>query len=197
MIPRLRYREGIMRVKDSRTSYGLVTWALHWVMGLAIIAVFGLGLWMVELDYYSPYYTLAPDIHRSVGMLLLFALGIRFVWRIINPKPSSEELSPLERLSSNIVHWGFYPLLAALLISGYLISSADGKPVSVFGWFNVPATLTGPGQETTAGNIHWALAWLVIAITAIHALAALKHHFWDKSRILSRMWSGPFTRNQQ
>lgn len=182
-----------MRVTDTTSSYGIVTWALHWVMFVAILVVFGLGLWMVDLDYYSPWYTKAPDIHRSVGMLLLFALVFRLAWRALNPKPSDAELTRFERIASAIVHWGFYPLLFALLISGYLISTAAGKPVSVFGWFDVPATLTGSGQESTSGYIHMILAWTTIGLVAIHALAAIKHQLWDKGHTLTRMWSGPFT----
>lgn len=183
-----------MRITDSHSSWGLVTWSLHWVMFVAMAVVFGLGLWMTGLDYYSSWYTTAPDIHRSVGMLLLFALVFRFVWRLANPKPSEAELSPMERLGSLLVHWGFYPLMFALLISGYLISTADGKPISVFGWFDVPATLTGPGQESTSGYIHMILAWATAALVILHALAAIKHHLWDKSHILSRMWAGPFSK---
>lgn len=183
-----------MSLTDSKAGYGLITWLLHWLMFLAIVAVFGLGLWMVELDYYSPYYNSAPDVHRSVGMLLLIALVFRFAWRILNAKPSDAELKPLERIASRIVHWGFYPLLLALLVTGYLISTAKGEPVSVFGWFSVPALVQWPGQEDVAGYIHWLLAWLTMALVAVHALAALKHHFLDRSRILQRMWSGPFSK---
>lgn len=184
-----------MKLTDSTSAYGLISWALHWLMVPAIIGVFGLGLWMVELDYYSPYYNVAPDIHRSVGMLLLFALLFRFAWRVLNRKPSDAELSPLERVASHVVHWGFYPLLLALIVSGYFISTAEGEPVSVFGWFAIPATLHGPGQADVAGYIHWLLAWITMALVAVHSAAALKHHLLDRSHILSRMWRGPFTRN--
>lgn len=184
-----------MRINDSTRNYGVVSWGFHWAMFVAILVVFGLGLWMVDLDYYSPYYVLAPDIHRSVGILLLFALVFRLGWRIVSTKPSDDDLAPWERIASALVHWGFYPLLFALLITGYLISTAKGEPVSVFGWFNVPATLQLPGQEDTAGYVHWLLAWLTMALVALHALAALKHHFADHSRVLTRMWSGPFSKD--
>lgn len=181
-----------MRIEDSRQTYGVVSWGLHWVMFVAMAVVFGLGLWMVDLDYYSPYYNVAPDIHRSVGILLLFALVFRLGWRVLNVKPADDELSPWERAASALVHWGFYPLLFALLISGYLISTAKGEAVSVFGWFTVPATLQMAGQEDVAGYVHWLLAWITTALVAVHAAAALKHHFVDRSRILTRVWSGPF-----
>jgi cytochrome b561 len=160
-------------------------------MAIAIIAMFVLGLWMVKLDYYSPYYNSAPDIHRSVGMILLFALILRWLWRAFNLKPSDAELSPFERKASFAVHWGFYVLLLALMISGYLISTPDGAPISIFGWFDVPSLIKMPGLETPAGNVHRVLAYAVIALAVVHALAALKHHFVDKSSIMTRMWSGP------
>ena len=180
-----------MRIGDRRDGYGLVTRVLHWLMAIAIPALFVLGLWMVSLDYTSPYYNLAPDIHRSAGVLLLFLLMLRFFWRIANPKPGSEELSPFEAKASHIVHWGFYPLLLALMVSGYLISTAKGEPISVFGWFDVPAVLALDNQETVAGQVHEILAYVTLALATVHTIAALKHHFRDKSRILTRMWSGP------
>lgn len=180
-----------MHIRDTLDGYGLISRLFHWLMAIAIFAMFILGLWMVGLDYYSPYYNSAPDIHRSVGMILLFTLVVRVLWRAINVRPSDAELLPLERKASFAVHWGLYLLLFALLISGYLISTADGAPVSVFGWFDVPALTKMTGLETTAGNVHRILAYAVIALAAIHALAALKHHFLDRSDILARMWSGP------
>ena len=99
-----------MLIGDTNAGYGLVTRLTHWVMAVAIVAMFVLGLWMVTLNYYSPYYRTAPDVHRSVGMLLLFRLALRFAWRLANPKPDDAELSPFERAAAHIVHWGFYPL---------------------------------------------------------------------------------------
>jgi cytochrome b561 len=73
-------------------------------------------------------------------------------------------------------------------LSGYLISTADGRPVDVFGIFTLPATLSGlPNQADTAGDLHLAMAIAVIVLAALHALAALKHHFIDRDRTLRRM----------
>ena len=42
--------------------------------------------------------------------------------------------------------------MLALMVAGYLISTADGRPIDVFGLFNVPATLHDlPDQEDIAG----------------------------------------------
>ena len=135
----LRKHGASMLIRDTSEGYGIVSRLFHWLMAIAIVAMFALGLWMVRLDYYSPYYNSAPDIHRSVGMLLLFALLVRWIWRVANVKPSDSELSPLEQKTSYIVHWGFYVLLFVLMASGYLISTAGGEPINVFGWFQVPS----------------------------------------------------------
>jgi cytochrome b561 len=180
-----------MQIRDTAAGYGLPTRVVHWLMAAAIVGMYVLGLWMVDLDYYSPYYRSAPDLHRSVGMLLLFLLVIRFAWRLINGKPSDAELSPFERVAATIVHWGFYPLLFGLMVTGYLQSTADGRPIDVFGWFSVPALIHDKGMEKTAGEIHEWLANFTMLIVLLHVAASLKHHFFDRSRVLARMWSGP------
>ena len=180
-----------MLIRDTAAGYGLLTRVTHWVMAVGIIAMFVLGLWMVTLTYYSPYYNAAPHIHRSVGILLLILVVLRFVWRLVNPRPDDSELAPWERTASRVVHWGFYPLLLALMVSGYLISTADGRPIEVFDWFSVPSLLQMKGLEDSAGKVHEILSYLTIAVVALHAAASLKHHFIDRNRILVRMWSGP------
>jgi len=71
--------------------------------------------------------------------------------------------------------------------AGYLISTAKGSPIDVFGLFSVPATLTGEGQEDVAGEIHEILVWTIIGLASIHALAALKHATLDRDGTLRRM----------
>jgi cytochrome b561 len=179
-----------MPLKNTASGYGLVSRLFHWIMALAIFVVFGIGIWMVGLDYQSPYYRLGPDIHRSVGMLLAVALVFRWVWRLANVAPDDDELTPFERRASHVVHLLFYPLLAAVMISGYLISSAGGQAVDVFDWFSVPAVMKQPGLETPAGFVHRWLAYGAAALALVHTIAALKHHFVEKSRVLTRMWTG-------
>jgi len=74
------------------------------------------------------------------------------------------------------------------MISGYLISTAKGKPIDVFGLFELPATLHGlDGQEDIAGMVHEYLAYSLIALAVLHAAGAIKHHVIDKDKTLIRM----------
>ncbi len=175
--------------RNTDQAYGIIAIALHWLVAIAVLGLFGLGLWMVELTYYDTWYRTAPSIHKSVGVLLFLAMTLRLLWGLVNPKPSPEPTSSrFERLASSVLHGLLYVLLFGVMVSGYLISTADGRAVAVFGLFQVPSTLTGlPNQADLAGAIHLALAITVIVLTAIHALAALKHHFIDRDRTLMRM----------
>lgn len=180
-----------MSLRDTPEGWGLVSRVFHWGFAVAIVALFALGWWMVGLDYYSPYYNAAPYWHKAIGMVLLFLLLPRFLWRLANPKPLDDELKPAERTLSRLVHWGFYPVMLALLVSGYLIPTAEGRGIDMFGLFSVPSLLAFDGLEDSAGWAHEILAYLTIGLALLHAAAALKHHFVDKTSILTRMWSGP------
>jgi len=147
------------------------------------------GLWMVDLDYYDPWYKKGPDLHRSIGIVVLSLLLIRLCWRLTNPRPTLESgLANWERISASLVHWAFYILLFLIITSGYLISTSDGRPVVVFELFEIPATLTSiPEQEDRAGLVHLYLAVGTVILAGFHALAAFKHHFINKDETLRRM----------
>jgi cytochrome b561 len=175
--------------RNTESTYGLVAMGLHWLTALVVPALFALGLWMVSLDYYDAWYRRGPEIHKGIGILLFITLVIRVLWRGLSPNPRPEPgLSSFERITSHIAHISLYLLLFAVMASGYLISTADGRPVNVFGLFQVPATIIGlPDQADRAGQVHLALAVTLVSLAGVHALAALKHHFVDRDRTLLRM----------
>lgn len=178
---------GTMHWKNNHNNYGAVSIALHWLSAIIILGLFILGLWMVELDYYDAWYKQAPAIHKSIGILLFMLIAVRLLWRLVNPRPEPIG-KPLEKRLAEWMHRLLYLLLFTTMIAGYLISTAEGRGIEVFGWFTVPATFYGPEhQEDIAGEVHEILAWLLILLSVGHALAALKHHFVDRDDTLRRM----------
>ena len=160
---------------------------LHWLMALLIPALFGVGLWMTGLDYYSSWYKTAPDLHKSFGILLALLLLSRFVVIRLFGKPAALG-ADWQQKAAALAHALMYALLLAIMVSGYLISTADNRGIMVFGWFEVPGFGEFfPDQADIAGSIHLYLAWTLIALVALHAAAALKHHFVDKDNTLTRM----------
>lgn len=178
-----------MQWRNSPQRYGHLSVLIHWLVAITVYGMFALGLWMVTLSYYSDWYHKAPNLHKSIGIILMLVMVIRVIWRFISPPPPSlKSYSRLTRIAVVVAHILLYGLLFSILISGYLISTAEGKAISLFGWTEIPAIFTGGAtQADFAGNIHLWLAWTVVIISLLHGLAALKHHFIDKDATLKRM----------
>lgn len=176
-------------LKNTPQTYGSISKFFHWTLALLIIGLFVLGLWMMELSYYDSWYQTAPHYHKSLGILVALAMVLRLVWRWINPKPKAiVSHKPWEVWLSAIMQWLLYLLIFIILATGYLIPTADGRSIEVFNWFVVPALgAFVENQEDVAGFIHYWVAIGVMALSGLHALAALKHHFLDKDATLKRM----------
>jgi cytochrome b561 len=168
-------------------QYNSLSKFLHWLSVIAIITLFSIGLWMVDLSYYSEWYKTAPYIHKSVGLILFFVTIFRVIWKKLTASPEIEG-KPWEKQAANIAHNVIYILLFCIMISGYMISTADGSSIDIFNWIAVPGFGSiVENQEDIAGNIHYYLAITLIGLAVLHTLAALKHHFIDKDNTLKKM----------
>jgi cytochrome b561 len=178
-----------MRLRNSRSGYGWIAIGLHWTAAIGIGAMLGLGLWMTSLDYYHAWYHRAPELHKSLGAVLALLFLARLLWRWTNPLPAPlPHWTALERQLSRWVHVALLLLPLALVLSGWLIATADGRPLRVFGLLEIPAWVTGMArQEDRAGIVHTALAWTTLLLIALHVGAALRHHFLRRDRTLLRM----------
>lgn len=181
---------GKKMIKNTDKGYGIVAIILHWLMAISLFSLFGLGLYMVELTYYDAWYKGALDLHKNIGLVLLVVLMLRIVWRLINkvPQNADKSASIVEVKAAHYAHIALYILMTVLMLSGYLISTADGRAIDVFGLISVPALpFSITNQEDLAGKMHEIVAWSLILLSAGHALAALKHHFISKNNTLIRM----------
>ncbi len=178
-----------MKIKNTENSYGLVAVLFHWVIALGVIGLFALGLWMDGLTYYDKWYRTAPHVHKSLGVLLIFLVVVRLAWRLYNSRPAElVSHKRWEKIIARITHFLFYLLLFSMFFSGYLITTAKGQSLDVFDWFSIPAVVSdGENLEDIAGEIHESIAFTIIGLAIVHALAALKHHFIDRDKTLLRM----------
>ena len=190
-IIRIAWRDAVQLKSEFMSAevknYNLVARIIHWFTAVVVIGMFALGLWMVELTYYSEWYKEAPFWHKSVGILLAVLTLFRVVWKVFTPSPNVEGKA-FEVIAAKMAHLLMYLLLFVLFVSGYLISTSDDRGIEVFGWFTVPAAgELFPNQSDIAGQIHYYVAMALIGIAGIHILAALKHHFIDKDNTLRKM----------
>ncbi len=173
--------------RNESDRYGYLAIALHWSMAVGVFGLFALGLWMTSLEYFDPWYHRAPDVHKSIGVLLLLLLPLRWLWRQIDPPPQPLG-EPWERALALFVHRLHYLLLAGVLASGYLLPTAEGAGVDCFGWFTLPSLVSLDARQVDAwGRAHLWLAWSAVLLACLHAAAALKHHILDRDATLLRM----------
>jgi cytochrome b561 len=178
-------------IGNSAGRYGLVAVAFHWATALLLVALTALGLYMVAL----------PDVgfdtrkielilyHKEIGMTVLLLALLRLAWRITQMLPLLvAHLPEWQQVAARFVHLCFYALMIALPLTGWLMSSAAGIPVKFVELFTLPDLI---GRDDLLFHrliaIHQALAWALIALFAVHAAAALRHHFVFRDDTLRRM----------
>ena len=175
--------------RSSKHGYGLAAICFHWVIALTFIALVALGAWMVGLTYYDRWYHDSLALHKAIGVVVFCLLLAKFVWKLFDGKSDfGPEVKPLERMGATAMHWALNALIILIPVTGYLISTSEGAAVDLFGLFELPALFdVSERVRDLAVEIHYYLAYGAIALIAIHATAALKHHFLDRGSTLRRM----------
>jgi cytochrome b561 len=178
-------------LENREDQYGAIALLLHWTMALLVIGLAALGLYMVALPdvgFNTTKITLVL-YHKEFGVLAFVLLAMRLCWRVTQILPRLvESLPEWQKMIARFVQLCFYGLLAALPLSGYLMSSAAGIPVSFFGLGMLP-DLVHRDEDLfhRYDSIHQWLAYLLIFLVLVHAAAALKHHFVSKDDSLRKM----------
>ena len=181
-----------MQVRNTLERWGSVAQTLHWLIVALIITQVILALTASQLHGMAKLEMLAR--HKSVGITILMLAVVRLLWRFANPTPPlPATLKPYERFLAHFTHTALYFLIFAMPISGWVMTSARGFPVSWFSLFQLPDLVAKnrPLYEAML-TTHEALACSLGAVATLHLLAALKHHFVLKDTILRRML--PFTK---
>jgi cytochrome b561 len=179
---------GVRPAMTSRpASYDNVSKFLHWSTALLLVAGFFIG----ENTSHRFADGIGYGFHVSIGIAILVLTGLRILWRLTNPAPRyPETMSGLEKTAASLIKLAFYAVLILLPLSG-LVTHADEFPAGgqIFGLFELPALpgwlMLGEGEE-----VHEAAAHAWIPLTAIHAAAALWHHYYRRDDVLTRMTRG-------
>lgn len=180
-----------MPLNNSKDTYGLVTKFFHWVTTFIILGVILVGLYMVSMPY-GPEKLEMYAWHKSFGLLVLWFVGLRIIWRIFSVKPDPHPDHALwERVLARIAHFLLYIAMIGMPMSGWLMSSAGEYPVPFFG-IQMPDLMgKNPDMARLMAFIHEVLAYILIGTIVLHAMGALKHHFIDDDTTLIRMLAGP------
>jgi cytochrome b561 len=177
-------------LSDPSARYTRIAILLHWLIAALMLVNIPLGLFSADNE--GPLAEQVTNIHKLVGIAILALTHVRIGWRLRHrPPPLSATMAPVLRLVARATHIAFYLLLLVLPLSGWWMTSAFPRrhPFGISGVFDVPflPVEVSMASAGAAHELHEVSGWVLIALIVLHVAAALKHHFWDRDDILTRM----------
>lgn len=191
-----------MTAPSQPTRYTKVAIILHWLIAAMLVSLVFVGWWMEDLSAAARAGEVSFDQvravynwHKTAGILVLVLSLARLGWRFTHPVPAlPATMKPWEALAARAAHIGFYVVMLGMPLIGWAMVSNSSLPTRLFNLegVNLPG-LPVPDSEALQdilGSAHSAGGWVILVLLALHAGAALKHHFLDRDGVLNRMVPG-------
>ncbi len=156
----------------------------HWISAILLLVT-----WVMMFLYRNSDSNLYIGLHKAFGISLLFWMIARVINRVFTKAPPAVPMPKWQLLLSQLSHFVLYALLIAMPLAGLLMSVYGGRPVDIFGLFEIPVFVTPDRSAARFYNdVHTDIIWpMIIAFTLIHIGAALYHQFVKKDNLISRM----------
>jgi cytochrome b561 len=174
----------------AQPRYTTVAVVLHWVLGLAIVASFALGVYMHDLPF-SPRRLQLYSWHKWAGISILALSALRLLWRLTHRPPADAPMPRWQARAAHATHGLLYTLFFAVPLSGWAFSSAAGFPVVWFGVLPLPDFV--PVSKDLAEqlkDLHKLLTLGLAGLVVLHVAGALKHQFINRDSLMRRMRLG-------
>jgi len=182
-------------VADVAPRYSRTAIVLHWILGPTMVGLFGVGLYMADLPF-SPLRLKLFNWHKWAGMCFLALSTLRLAWRLTHRPPElpghiATAMPIWQHRAHEATHSALYLLFFAVPLIGWAYSSAAGFPIVLFGVLPLPDFVSA--DKALAALIkpwHEISAFALMGLALLHTAAALKHQWWDRDRLVGRMWPG-------
>ena len=171
--------------------FSLLSIALHWAMVLLIAAVYACILLRENYLKGSDLREGLKTWHFMLGLSVLVLVIIRILARLMSAKPPITPDPPVwQMLFAKAMHFALYAFMLAMPIAGWVILSASGKAIPLFG-LELPA-LVGQSKDLVGQvkEMHETVGTIGYFLIGLHAAAALFHHYIAKDDTLRRMIPG-------
>ena len=175
---------------DQQTErYDATTIVLHWATAVLVLSLWTVG----QTADYLPEHSLAQMIVWSSHVTFGFALAAISMFRLFWRSTSGRGLAPADRnpalhIFAKGTHYLLYALLGLTITLG--VANAFIRGYDMYHLFHLPQI----GDKTLKGSVtdwHGLAADAVLIVAAVHASAALVHHYAWHDRLLDRMaWRG-------
>jgi cytochrome b561 len=173
--------------------YGAAVRRLHWLTAVMLAMQVPVGVVMSYRGNVLNLWDRTTDFlfsaHKSLGFILLIVVVVRLAVRLTTRVPPLTENLPRPLiLAARANHAALYGLLLAVASLGWLGASLF-PALQVFGVVSLPSI---SGADRAASDrvlsVHAVLAFVLVALAALHIAAALYHRFIRRDGVLRRMW---------
>lgn len=177
-----------MQWKNTTDRYGSLSIAMHWLMLALLVAVYA----CIELREFYPRGSDPREAlkqwHSMLGLAVFALVWLRLALRMTGAAPQIQPAGGVwQHRLAVAVHLALYVFMVVMPLLGWLLLSAEGKPVPFFG-LQLPA-LTGSNAALADSiqEIHETIGTVGYYLVGLHAAAALFHHYVKRDNTLLRM----------
>jgi cytochrome b561 len=168
-------------------AYNRFSIGIHWLTVLLFVAVYS----TIELRELFPKGSDMREAmkwwHASLGLSIFAVTGLRLIVRLAARAHPPKEAPTWQRVLSGATHLALYLLMIALPLIGWMMLSADGKPISLFGLGLPPLIGPNEGLAEQLEDVHETIGTFGYWLIGLHATAGLFHHYVLRDATLSRM----------
>jgi cytochrome b561 len=172
---------------EQNEKYDGATISVHWITALLVALLWVIGQtgdWLPKGTLQSAYW--------STHVVLGFALVVLVIYRIGWRATAGRRLPPADPAALHVLakasHYALYILLIVVLALG--VTNAFVRGYHIFGLFELPQ-LGDKSLRKPITNWHGLAANILLGLAALHALAALGHHYVLRDGVLRRMMPSP------
>jgi cytochrome b561 len=170
-----------------QNRYAAVSVWLHWLMVLMFIAVYSTIELRVLFPRGSEDRELIKTAHFLLGLSVFVLVWLRILARVVTETPSRENYGKFQIYLSKFVFFALYALMIVMPLLGWSIVSAEGHIINILGFELPPIIDTNTDLAHDIEEIHETLGKVGYGLIALHASAALGHHYIKRDSTLKRM----------
>jgi cytochrome b561 len=160
----------------------------HWLTLFLVATIFVLAF---SIDFASSKEEAVAliQLHRSFGVTVWVVTLGRLVWRQFSRFPNwPADMPQAMRFAAQWSEYALYALMLTQPILGLLHTNAHGDRANLF-FLGQPPALIGQDRPLAKQllKVHETVGLFLLGLIALHASAALYHHFWRRDDTLEAM----------
>jgi cytochrome b561 len=184
-------------ISQTGNEWGLATKLVHWSTAVLIVGNIAVGVYLGRILLFSDAahhgrWLFMMNQHKTIGLIVLLLVPLRAAWTFSRPRPGLPGgMSKPHRTAAKISVASLYLAMLCVPLMGLFLSSFAHAEFKLFGIFDLtsPVARNLPVMATFR-TLHQVSAYILLALVATHACAAVTHHFILRDDVLRRMAFG-------